>query len=205
MKRVLFYAVLAASVCRLASAQPAPRGTAEGTIQGKKVTIDYGRLELKGRTLDSLIEKLPADRVWRTGVNEVTTLTTEAPLTVGGKKVPAGKYSVYIYAPATGDWSLLLNSDPGIELGELGKLLGFNPPPAAAKKLWPHLEGYDPNPEKKIPGIAKTEVARAAMKSGTADPAVDTFTVSLKPSSGGLSLVFALANKTWTADLKPAS
>jgi hypothetical protein len=202
MKRAIFYVLAAASLCRPAAAQPAARGTAEGVIQGKKVTVDYGRLELKNRTLDALIGQLPADRVWRVGVNDVTTLTTEAPLTVGGKKVAAGKYSVYIYAPATGDWSLILNSDPGIELGTLGKILGFNPPDAAAKRLWPHLEGYDPVPDKKIPGIKDKEVAREAMKSGVADPAVDPFTISVKPASGGLTLVFALANKTWTADLK---
>jgi hypothetical protein len=204
MKRLFFYALMAATLCRTAAAQHGARGTAEGAIQGKKVTIDYGRVELKGRTVDALIAQLPTDRVWRAGVDEVTTITTEAPLQVGGKKVPAGKYSVYIYAPATGDWSVILNSDLGIELTALGKILGFDAGPDN-KKLWPHLEGYDPNPAKKAPGIANKEVARAPMKAGTADPAVDPFTISLKPASGGLSLVFALGNKTWTADLKAGS
>ena len=202
MKRV-FFALVAASICSLASAQPAARGTAEGAVNGKKVSVDYGRAELKGRTLDSLIAQLPADRVWRAGLNEVTILTTEGPLTVGGKKVPAGKYSVYVYAPASGDWSLLLNSDQGIELGALGKILGFNPPPAAAQRMWPHLEGYAADPAKKIPGIADKEVARETMKSGVADPSVDPFTITLKPAGSGLTMVLAWGNKTWSADLKP--
>ena len=40
--------------------------------------------------------QLPADRVWRAGVDQVTTLTTEADLMVGGKRVPAGKYTLYV-------------------------------------------------------------------------------------------------------------
>ena len=36
-------------------------------IQGKRVTVDYGRAELKGRALESLIAQLPDDRVWRAG------------------------------------------------------------------------------------------------------------------------------------------
>ena len=35
-----------------------PRGTASGTVGGKKVTIDYGRPALKGRSLDDLMKQL---------------------------------------------------------------------------------------------------------------------------------------------------
>jgi hypothetical protein len=204
MKHVAVYLVVAASLCSVVNAQQAAaRGTAEGTVGGKRVTVDYGRAELKGRTIDSLIAKLPADHVWRTGANELTTLTTAGPLFVGGKDVPAGTYSVYVYAPATGDWSLILNSDLGIELGALGKFLGVSFSEADSKRLWPHNEGYAADPAKKIPGIADKEVARESMKAGTASPAVDSFTIGLKPSGNGAILTFAWGEKTWSADLKP--
>jgi hypothetical protein len=205
MNRVLLSTLVAASMCSLALAQQPSheRGTAEGAIKGKKVVVDYGRAELKNRTLDSLIAQLPEERVWRAGINEVTTLTTEGALSLGGKKVPAGKYSVYVYAPATGDWALLLNSDLGITLDELGKMLGFSAP--GNKKLWPHLEGYNPNPAKKAPGIADKEVGRVTMKAGTANPAVDPFTISLKPSASGLTMVLAWGDKTWSAELQAGS
>ena len=204
MKRVASYVAVAVSLCTPLHAQQAlPRGTAEGTVGGKKVTVDYGQAELKGRTLEALIAQMPPDRVWRTGVNDVTTLATAGPLSLGGKNVPAGKYSVYVYAPATGDWALILNSDPGIELGALGKILGLTPPEASVKKLWPHLEGYAADPAKKVPGIADKEIARASMKAGTASPAVDPFRITLKNEGNGLTMTLAWGEKTWSADLKP--
>jgi len=55
MKRALSYVVAAVSLSSPAYAQSVGRGSAEGTIHGKKVRVDYGRPELKGRSLDALI------------------------------------------------------------------------------------------------------------------------------------------------------
>jgi len=216
MKRVLFFTLVAASLLGRAYAQGTKRGTAEGTIQGKRVTVDYGQVELRGRSLDSLIAQLPDDRVWRAGVDEVTTLTTEGDLSVDGlcgsscsrnriasrRRVPAGRYSVYVSAPQEGDWLLILNSDPGIELGALAKVMGFSVPESAAKRLWPHLEGYNLNRAKEVSGIADKEVARVKMRPGIASPPVDPFTVRLEPAgSNALTMTLAWADKTWSIDL----
>jgi hypothetical protein len=217
MKQALSCALLTAFLCCPADAQPAPRGAAEGTLQGKKVTVEYGRAELKGRSLESLIAQLPDDRVWRAGADEVTTLTTEGALWLdclsgssctrsrrpgGGRKVAAGKYSVYVSAPRDGDWSLILNSDSGIELGALAKVMGFSVPESAAKRLWPHLEGYNMNRARNVAGIAGTEAARVIMRAGAADPPVDPFTIRLEPSgSNALTLTLAWADRTWSVDL----
>lgn len=218
MRRALPCALLTASLCSLAYAQAAQRGIAEGTIQGKKVTVDYGRAELRGRSLESLIAQLPDDRVWRAGADEVTTLTTEGELSLdcltgssctrsrrpsGGRKVAAGKYSVYVSAPQEGDWSLILNSDSGIELGAVARVMGFSVPESAAQRLWPHLEGYNMNRAHNVAGIAATEVARVIMRPGTARPPVDPFTIRLEPSgSDALTLTLAWADRTWSIDLK---
>ncbi len=217
MKRVLFFTLVAASLVGTGYAQGAKRGAAEGTIQGKRVAVDYGQVELRGRSLDSLIALLPDDRVWRAGVDEVTTLTTQGDLFVDGlcgsscsrnrspsgrRKVPAGRYSVYVSVPQQGDWLLILNSDPGIELGALAKALGFLVPESAAKRLWPHLEGYNLNREKHVSGIADKEVARVTMRPGIANPPVDPFTVSLSASgSNALTMTLAWADKSWSVDL----
>ncbi len=47
-------------------------------------------------------------KVWRTGADEATTLTTEADLMVGEIHVPAGAYSLFTI-PDDGKWTLVLN------------------------------------------------------------------------------------------------
>ena len=193
MKVHLTHVAAALALSAAAFAQPADsRGTASVTLGGKKVTIDYGRPALKGRSLDELTSKLPADRIWRAGENQVTTLTTETDLTVGGKTVPAGKYSLYVHAPATGDWSLVINSDLGIPLVKI-----FAGAPENMKnEPWPHLEGYS--------NVLAKEVARAPMKSGKTAPAADPFTISLTPKGEGATLTMAWADRSWSLDLTAA-
>ena len=184
-------AVLAMSTAVFA--QPAvPRGSASVTIDGKKVAIDYGRPALKGRSIDELTGKLPADRIWRAGENQVTTLTTETDLVVGGKTVPAGKYSLYVHAPATGDWSLAVNSDLGQPLVKIWD----KAPDNLKNEPWPHYLDYS--------NVLAKEVARAAMKSGKTAPAADLFTVSLAPATGGATLTMAWGDRSWSLDVKAA-
>ena len=184
-------AVLYLATTALAQAET-PRGTASATVGGKKVTIEYGRPALKGRTIDELIQKLPEDRMWRAGDNQVTTLSTEGDITIGGKSIPAGKYSVYVNAPATGDWSIAINSDLRIPLGKLWD----KAPDNMKNEPWPHLEGYQKN-------IATKEVARAPMKSATAGSAAELFTVDLKPAATGATLTLAWGDRSWSLDVKP--
>ena len=66
-----------------AQSGPAPRGAANISFGGKTITVDYGRPALKGRPLDVLLGKLPPDRIWRAGDNQVTTLTTDGKISVG--------------------------------------------------------------------------------------------------------------------------
>lgn len=92
------------------SKRPSPPGTAEVTLKSKKITIDYSRPSLKGRKVGQ--ELAPYGKVWRTGANEATALTTEIDLTIGGAKVPAGKYTLYTL-PAEGTWKLIINKQTG--------------------------------------------------------------------------------------------
>ncbi|HWX53106.1 MAG TPA: DUF2911 domain-containing protein [Verrucomicrobiae bacterium] len=93
------------------SKRPSPPGTAEVTIQGKKITIEYSRPSLRGRKAMGG-DLVPYGRVWRTGANEATTLTTEADLNIGGAIVPAGKYTLYTL-PSEGTWKLIINKQTG--------------------------------------------------------------------------------------------
>jgi hypothetical protein len=92
------------------SKRPSPPATAQVELKGKKVTIDYSRPSLKGRKVGQ--ELAPFGKVWRTGANEATSLTTEIDLNIGGVKVPAGKYTLYTL-PAEGTWKLIINKQTG--------------------------------------------------------------------------------------------
>ena len=193
MKLHLTHVAAALALSAAGFAQTAdPRGTASVSIDGKKVTIDYGRPALKGRSLDELTSKLPADRIWRAGENQVTTLTTETDLVVGGKTVPAGKYSLYVHAPATGDWSLAVNSDLGQPLVKIWD----KAPDNMKNEPWPHYLDYSK--------VLAKEVARAPMKSGKTAPAADLFTISLAPAAGGATLTMAWGDRSWSLDVKAA-
>ncbi len=171
---------------------PPPRGKAAAAVSGKMATVDYGRPVLKGRSLDDLFKELPPDRVWRAGQNQVTTLTTEGDILVGTQKVPAGKYSVYVHVPQTGDWSLILNKDPGVELIKIWP----KAPPAMAQELWPYYENYT---EK----IRDQEVARVEMKSEKPPAPVDMFTIQLQPAGNGATLKMSWSDRGASVDLRP--
>jgi hypothetical protein len=90
--------------------QPSPPGTAGVTLHGKKISITYGRPSMRGRKI--MGELVPYGKVWRTGANAATTLTTEADLNIGGTGVPAGKYTLYTL-PSEGTWKLIINKQTG--------------------------------------------------------------------------------------------
>lgn len=195
-------AVLAAAGLAIAQApqQRVPRETVSANVGGKKVEISYGRPALKGRGLAELMKALPEDRIWRAGENQVTTLKSEGDLMLGTKKVTAGTYSVYAHIPESGDWSLVLNTDPGIEVGKLLQMLrpGSPPlPPERASLLWPRLDGYTKN-------IADKEVGRAPMKPGSLSAPADAFAITLAEAKGNAMLTMSWADKSYSIELKPA-
>jgi len=92
------------------SKRPSPPGNATTTLNGKKITVDYSRPYMKGRKIVG--ELVPYDKVWRTGANEATLLTTEADLDIAGTSVPAGKYTLWTL-PSAGAWKLIINKQTG--------------------------------------------------------------------------------------------
>lgn len=95
----------------LSQQQPlSPPGTAEVTLNGKKVSIAYSRPSMRGRKI--MGELVPYGKVWRTGANAATTLTTETDLDIGGASVPAGKYTLFTL-PSEGTWKLIINKQTG--------------------------------------------------------------------------------------------
>ena len=182
-------AVAAASVVWAQSS----RGSASTTVGGKKVAVDYGRPALKGRTIDALLKQLPPERIWRAGDSEVTTLATEGDVSVGGKAVKAGKYSVYVHAPESGEWALVLNSDLGQPLGDIWK----EAPENLKSAPYPYLGNYE---EK----IKAKEVVRVPLQRSQAATPAENFTISLAPKGAGSTMTLAWGDQAWSTDITPA-
>lgn len=184
---------LAAPAAHAQQQQRVPRQAVHAALAGTDVTIDYGRPQLKGRSVAELLKQLPADRIWRAGENEVTTFTSGADLMIGGKRVAAGKYSLYLHIPEAGDWSLVLNTDPGVPL----KQIFPQAPPSRAEALWPRLDGYDK--------IKDKEVVRAAMKAAPAPPApVEALTLTFAEAKDAAILTMSWGVQAWTLELRAA-
>ena len=89
-----------------------PRGTADLTLNGKKISVEYGRPSLGGRTVNELLAQVPADG-WRLGADKSTTFSTTGDLMFGNVKVPKGEYSLWAQKQADGSWKLVFNKQHG--------------------------------------------------------------------------------------------
>ena len=106
----LFVLTLAAFVSAQEN-RPSPAAQAQCKFSdGKTITVDYSSPRMKGRKIFG--ELVPYGDVWRTGANEATTFVTTANVTVGGKAVPAGNYTIFT-VPNQGSWKLIINKKTG--------------------------------------------------------------------------------------------
>ena len=93
------------------SQRPSPPAQAQCKFaDGKTVTVDYSSPRAKGRKI--MGDLVPYGQVWRTGANEATTFVTGADLTVAGKDVPAGSYTIFT-VPTADSWTLIINKHTG--------------------------------------------------------------------------------------------
>jgi len=69
------------------------------------IELSYSRPGIKGRKIFG--DLVPFDKVWRTGANQATTLTFGDPVTIGGTKIPAGKYGL-LSIPGADEWTLII-------------------------------------------------------------------------------------------------
>jgi len=106
---LLTFTVLAA--CQDKSKRPSPPAQAQCKFSdGKTITVDYSSPRAKGRKVFGGL--VPYGQVWRTGANEATAFVTNANLSVGGKDVPAGSYTIFTI-PNPDKWTLIVNKKTG--------------------------------------------------------------------------------------------
>ncbi len=87
-----------------------PKDSVSGKIGQASVSIHYSSPSVRGRKIWG--ELVPYGKVWRAGANEATLFKTDKDLTIDGKKLPAGSYSLYAI-PSEGDWQVIFNSEIG--------------------------------------------------------------------------------------------
>jgi len=115
VRSVALVTFLAVSSGEAGAAQlmPSERASVSQTVDGTVLTVEYSRPRARGRTaIYGTMERW--NRAWTPGANDATTLAFNKPVTILGKNVPAGTYSVWLVLREQGPWTLVL--DPRAKL-----------------------------------------------------------------------------------------
>jgi hypothetical protein len=99
-----FFAVGAAAQ-PLRTPAPSTTQTIKQELGIGSVELTYSRPNVKGRKVFG--DLVPYGSVWRTGANGATTLLFSDEVTIGGTKLPAGKYGL-LSIPGASEWTLIL-------------------------------------------------------------------------------------------------
>ena len=87
-----------------------PPAEATGSIGDHTLTVDYSSPRVRGRKIMGGL--VPYGKVWRTGANAATTLTTSGDLMIGNLHVPAGTYTLFTI-PGEKEWTLIVSKETG--------------------------------------------------------------------------------------------
>jgi hypothetical protein len=114
---VIALAVLSSSDGQEKKSRVSPHETVKQTIDGNEVSIVYGRPYTKdpksGEKRKVWGGLVPFNKVWRLGADEATLLTTQKPIEIGGKSLPAGTYSLFLMPQSDKSASLVINKQTG--------------------------------------------------------------------------------------------
>ncbi len=99
--------LLAGVTAANAQVRASERGGVFQQINGTTITIDYGRPALRGRE-QVYGGQIPWGTVWTPGANWATTLETDHDLTIDGRTLARGKYSVWMEVQPD-RWTVILD------------------------------------------------------------------------------------------------
>jgi hypothetical protein len=111
MRKLFVCLVLTASLYQTSNAQSLrtpPPSTPQYVKQDfglSNIELSYSRPGMKGRKIFG--DLVPFGKVWRTGANQATTLTFGDAVTIGGTKIPAGKYGL-LSIPGADQWTFII-------------------------------------------------------------------------------------------------
>jgi hypothetical protein len=109
MKKIFFlFAVTMSSMSfaqSLVTPQPSTPQTIKQNFGLSTIELSYSRPNAKGRVIFG--DLVPFGNVWRTGANSATTLIFGEEVTIGDKKIAAGKYGL-LSIPGKNSWILII-------------------------------------------------------------------------------------------------
>jgi hypothetical protein len=115
MKKVIFSVIAACSFIIAEAQLKTPASSPSQTIKQdfglSSIELSYSRPGIKGRKIFGDI--VPYGNVWRTGANNATTLTFGDEVTIGGTKIPAGKYGL-LTIPDKKSWTLIITKQTDV-------------------------------------------------------------------------------------------
>lgn len=116
MKRIIlcllaFVMLYTADAQQLNTPQPSPTANIKQNFALSSIEISYSRPGVKGRKIFG--DLVPYGKVWRTGANNATTITFGEEVTIGGKKVPAGKYGL-LTIPGETEWTIIISKQTDV-------------------------------------------------------------------------------------------
>jgi pimeloyl-ACP methyl ester carboxylesterase len=85
-----------------------PRAIVSAEIGGVRMAVEYGQLGVRGRAIWGKL--VPWNKQWMPGADEATTLTTSAPIVLGGLAVPAGDHTLFAM-PSEDNFLLIVNNE----------------------------------------------------------------------------------------------
>ena len=88
------------------SERSSKNGMTKGAIGGVEVAVEFGRPNVKGRTIWG--DLVPYGEVWRTGADEATTITFGGDVMIEGRKLAAGTYALFTI-PGESEWTFIFN------------------------------------------------------------------------------------------------
>jgi hypothetical protein len=120
MKKIgisLIFSLFALMLTLQVNAQSKPAASPLGKVYQRvgvtDIEVTYSRPGVKDRKIFAEDGLTPFGNLWRTGANGATTISLSTDAMIGGKKVPAGTYSI-LSIPGKEKWTIIINSDAGL-------------------------------------------------------------------------------------------
>lgn len=111
---LIFIFTLSAAGQEIITPRPSPDATVSQIVGVSEVSIDYSCPGVKGRKIFG--ELVPYGEVWRTGANEVTSITFNDPVNVNGNELQAGTYGIHTI-PGESEWEFIFSKDTKVDDG----------------------------------------------------------------------------------------